>query len=266
MDDEIYKVVNAIRIFKGLTITELASETNINRGNLNTWLNAGSPDRLSSDKIKKVFDHLEIDRDPLCLRPGIHRFTIPSPTSGSVSLIESVIFTFFPEGGTFFPVWEKSGSLKIDHRDHGNDEILFSGMKGKRWVAVPKFAHDMRVIFKMGEKAKHIIRHINNKSLSAPFLSGERGWYSADRRILLPDQLFARVASDESLTVSELDKILFGSPSDKGELLSSGDSRAREGGEPYAWTWERLVSVLRDQGKRPYEVAEELGLLERENK
>ena len=264
MDYEIFEVVNAIRIFKGLTITKLASETNINRGNLNTWLNSGSPDRLSSDKINRIFDYLEIDLDPLCLRTGIHRFTIPSPTSGSVFLIESVIFTFFPEGGTFFPVFEKSGALKIPLRDRDCDEILFSGIKWKRWVAVPKFAQDIRVIFKMGEKAKHI--HINDKSLSAPFISGEYGWHIADRRILLPDQLFARVASDESLTASELDKILFDFPSDKGELLSSGDSIAAEGEKAYAWTWERLVSALKAQGTVPEEVAQELGLTERENK
>ena len=266
MSYEFLKIMNAIRIFKGLTITELASETNTNRGNLNAWLNSGSPDRLSSDKIKKIFDYLEIDLDPLCLRPGIHRFTIPSPTSDSLSLIESVIFKFFPEGGTFFPVWEKSGALKIPLRDRDDGEILFSGTKWKRWVAVPKFVQDIRVIFKMGEKAKHIIRYINDKSLSAPFISGECGWHIADRRILLPDQLFARLASDESLTVSELDKILFDSPSYKGEILSSGDLIAREGEEPYTWTWDRLVSALKAQGKFPEEVASELGLVERENK
>ena len=164
MDTDIFKIANAIRIFRKLTITELAAETNINRGNLNAWLNSGSPDRLSSDKIKRIFDYLKIDLDPICLRSGIHRFTIPSPTSGSASLIESVIFKFFPEGGTFFPVEEESGSLKIPLRDR-DDENLFSGTKWKRWVAVPKFAHDIRVIFKMGEKAKHIISYINNKSL-----------------------------------------------------------------------------------------------------
>jgi len=267
VDYETYKVVNAIRIFKGLTITELASETNTNRGNLNAWLNSGSPDRLSSDKIKKIFDYLDIDLDPLCLRSGIHRFTIPSPTSGSIFLIESVIFKFFPKGGIFFPVFEKSGSLKIPLLERDGDEILFSfGTKWKRWVAVPKFAHDIRVIFKMGEKAKHIIRYINDKSLSAPFISGEYDWHIADKRILLSDQLFARVASDESLTVSELDKILFDSPSNKGELLSSGNLIVSEEEKAYGWTWERLVSELKAQGKGPEKVAEELGLMKQVNK
>lgn len=267
MDYETYKVMNAIRIFKGLTITELASETNTNRGNLNAWLNSGSPDRLSSDKIKKIFDYLEIDLDPLCLRPGIPRFTIPSswPLSESVALIESVIFKFFPEGGTFYPVWEKSGASKIIPLERDPSE-MFLGTKWKRWVAVPKFAHDIRVIFKMGEKAKPAYRYFTNKSLLKPFMSGECDWHIADRRILLPDQLFARLASDESLTVSELDKILFSSPSYEGELLSSGNSIATEGEEVYAWTWARLVSVLKDRGKIPQEVAEELGLEKRENK
>ena len=87
MDENIFKSANEIRILKELTITKIAAETNINRGNLNAWLNSGSPDRLSSDKIKKILDYLEIEPDPLRLLPGVHRFTIPSPTSGSVSVI-----------------------------------------------------------------------------------------------------------------------------------------------------------------------------------
>lgn len=33
-----------------------------------------------------------------------------------------------------------------------------------------------------------------------------------------------------------------------------------------AWSWERLVSVLKNRGRIPQDVAEELGLVERENK
>ena len=77
MNYELFEIAGAIRVFKGLTIAKLASETKINRGNLNVWLIDGSPDRLSSDKIKKIFDYLEIDLDPLRLRPRVHRFTIP---------------------------------------------------------------------------------------------------------------------------------------------------------------------------------------------
>lgn len=32
------------------------------------------------------------------------------------------------------------------------------------------------------------------------------------------------------------------------------------------WTWERLISVLKNQGRIPREVAQELGLVERETK
>jgi transcriptional regulator with XRE-family HTH domain len=265
MDADIFQIADAIRIFKGLTITDLASKTKINRGNLNAWLNAGTPDRLSSDKIKKIFDYLEIDLDPLRIRPGIHRFTIPSPTTGSVSLIESVIFRFFPEGGTFYPVWEKSGTLKIGQIETDNDnEMLYSGTQWKRWVAVPKFAHDIRVIFKMGEKAKHLYHYFNDKTLSEPFMSGVCGWHGPDSRILLPDQLFARLSTDESLTVSELDKILSYSPSS--DYLWTGDSIATEDQMETeydrGWTWEAVVRRAKEAGLKPEEVAERLGLSE----
>ncbi len=265
MNADNFQIADAIRIFKGLTITELASQTRINRGNLNAWLNSGSPDRLSSDKIKKLFDYLEIDMDPFRLQTGIHRFTIPGPTSDSVSLIESVIFRFFPEGGTFYPVWEKSRTLKIAPLETDNDnEILYRGIQWKRWVAVPKSTHEIRVIFKMGEKAKHLYHYLTNKSLSEPFMSGAYGWHGADSRILLPDQAFARLAYGESLTVSELDKILFNPPSS--DYLWTGDSIAAEDQleteYDSGWTWDRLVSSLKAQGKVPEEVARREGLLE----
>jgi transcriptional regulator with XRE-family HTH domain len=263
MDYELFQIADAIRIFKGLTITEVASETKINRGNLNAWLKSGSPDRLSADKIKKIFDYLEIDLDPLRLRPGIHRFTITPRPFNEAALIEPVIFKFFPEGGTFYTVWEKKQT-----------EVSFLGSRWTRWVAVPKLAHDIKVIFKIGEKTKYTYRHFLNyhgsvyKSLSELFMSGVCGWHVAESRILLPDRVFARVSSDESLTVSELDKILFNPPSS--DYLWTGDSIAAED-QPETeydsqWTWDRLVSALKAQGKVPEEVARREGLLDHENK
>lgn len=253
MDDDIFKIADEIRILKELTITELASETNINRGNLNAWLNAGTPDRLSSDKIKKIFDYLKIDLDPLRLRPGIHRFTIPIPASNSVSLTESVIFKFFPEGGTFYPVWGKSFAVNIDQSEDAN-ELLSSRIQWRRWVAVPKFTHDIRVIFKMGEKAKRIFRY---KFLSAPFIFGVSGWHQAEK-INLPDQVFSRLAHDESLTVTELDKILSYSPSS--DYLWSGESIASDPGIDYGWTWSLILKKAKESGLTPREVAKRLGL------
>jgi transcriptional regulator with XRE-family HTH domain len=262
MDENIFKSANEIRILKELTITKIAAETNINRGNLNAWLNSGSPDRLSSDKIKKILDYLEIEPDPLRLLPGVHRFTIPSPTSGSVSVIESVIFKLFPDGGTYYHIFEKSRALKVGGQLEcdNNNEPLFTGIRWKRWVAVPKLVHNIRIIFKMGEKAKHINRYVINNSLSAPFISGVCGWNNADSKIFLPDQLFARLSSDESLTVSELDKIIsYPLPSN---FLWTGDSIAAEEGTEYdsGWTWEAIMSKAKEAGLKPEEVAKRLGL------
>ncbi len=264
MDDDIFKFVNGIRILKELTITKVATETKINRGNLNAWLNSGSPDRLSSDKIKKILDYLEIDPDPLRLRPGVHRFTIPSPTSGSVSVIESVIFKLFPDGGTYFHIFEKSRALKVGGQLEcdDNNEPMFTGIRWKRWVAVPKLVHDIRIIFKMGEKAKHINRYVINNSLSAPFMSSVCDWNNAESKIFLPDQLFTRLSSDESLTVSELDKILsFPHPSD---FLWTGESVAAEDqletNYDSGWTWDLIMKNAKEAGIKPEEVAEKLGL------
>ena len=259
MDEDIFKIANEIRILKELTITKVAVETNINRGNLNAWLNTGSPDRLSSDKIKKIFDYLEIELDPLRLRPGVHRFTIPGPTSGGVSLIESVIFKLFPDGGTFCPIFEKSRGLKIRQLGYSLDHEIFSDGRWKRWVAVPKLVHDIRIIFKMGEKGKRY-RYLIDKSLSAPFTSGAYGWNIADSKIFLPDPLFARLSSDESLTVSELDKILSYSP--PSDYLWTGESIAAEEGveNDSGWTWEAVVTKAQKSGLTPREVAEKLGL------
>lgn len=265
MKYELFEIADAIRVFKGLTITELASETKINRGNLNAWLNAGSPDRLSSDKIKKIFDYMEIDLDPLRLRPGIHRFTIPKPTYHYVRLM-SVIHELFPEGGTVYPVRKESYSETIGLYEFDN-ETFFSGIQEIIWVAVPKLIRDVRVVFKMAVKTKRM----STDPLPKPFSSG--AWHFADNSNLksnggrdLPDQVFSRLAYDESLTVPELNKILFNSSSYERELLSLGNLMATEEEGAIIWTWERLVSALKAQGKVPEEVAAELGLVERENK
>ena len=268
MDDDIFKFANGIRILKELTITQLATETKINRGNLNAWLNSGSPDRLSSDKIKKILDYLEIEPDPLHLRPGVHRFTIPSPTSGSVTVIESVIFKLFPEGGTYYYIFEKNRALKVggELECDDNNEPMFTGIRWKRWVAVPKLVHDIRIIFKMGEKAKHVNRYVINNSLSAPFMSGVCGWNNADNKILLPNQLFTRLSYDESLTVSELDKILsFPHPSDylwTKRSIAAEDQLETEYGS--GWTWEAIMTKAKEAGLSPREVAEKLGLENKE--
>ena len=258
MDADIFQIANAIRIFKGLTITKLASEIKINRGNLNAWLNSGSPDRLSSDKIKTIFNYLGIDLEPLHLRPGIHRFTIPKPTYTDVRLI-SVIHDLFPEGGTVYPVRKESYSQTLGGYEFDN-ETFFSGIQEIIWVAVPKLIHDARVIFKMGVKTYQLK---STRGLPKPFCSGP--WHFADNSNSksnggrdLPDQVFLRLAYDESLTVPELDKILFNSSPYEGLLL--GNSIAAEEGKAYSWTWERLVSSLKKQGKTPGEVAKKLGL------
>ncbi|MHB1758356.1 MAG: helix-turn-helix domain-containing protein [Leptospirillum sp.] len=267
MDYELFQIADAIRIFKGLTITELASETKINRGNLNAWLNSGAPDRLSSDKIKKIFDYLEVDLDPLRLRPGIHRFTIPKPTIYYVNLIIEVMAKLFPEGGTVFPVRKKSYSETGWYEFEFDNESFFSGTQGIILVAVPKFIHDVRVILKMAEK-KHLMPA---RSLPSPFPgvtwhleSNLRSRSNCGRE--LPDQVFSRWVYDESLTVSELDKILFnpvlgGFDSSEYEgLMEWENSMAMEGEGAIIWTWERLVSSLKEQGKSPDEVAKKLGL------
>jgi len=259
MDADIFQIADAIRIFKGLTITEVASETRINRGNLNAWLKSGSPDRLSSDKIKKIFDYLEIDLDPLRLRPGIHRFTIPKPTINNVNLIVSVIHGFFPEGGTVFPVRKKSYSETIGLYEFDN-KSFFSGIQEIIWVAVPKFIHDVRVAFKMAEKKQLMPA----RSLLQPFPSGPWNW--ADNSSSksnggrdLPDQVFSRLAYDESLTVPELDKIL--------SIFSEtppldGASFAREDEAENTWTWNLVLRRAREAGLKPEEVAKRLGLSE----
>jgi len=267
MDYELYQVANAIRIFKGLTITKLASETMINRGNLNAWLNAGSPDRLSSDKIKKIFDYLETDLDPLRLRPGIHRFTIPKPTIHYVNLIIEVMGNLFPEGGTVFPVRKKSYSETVWHEFEFDIESFFSGTQGIILVEIPKFRHDVRVILKMAEK-KHLMPA---RSLPYPFPG--RTWHlESNLRSRtncgrdFPDQVFSRWVYDESLTVPEFDKFFFnpvlgGFDSSEYEgLLEWKNSMASDGEGAIIWTWERLISALKAQGKVPEEVARREGL------
>ena len=113
----------------------------------------------------------------------------------------------------------------------------------------------------MGEKGKYY-RYLNDKSLSAPFTSGICSWNIADSKIFLPDPLFARLSSDESLTVSELDKFLFHPlPSN---FLWTGETIVAEA-QPEkdyvsVWTWNLIMKKAKESGLTPREVAEKLGL------
>ena len=112
-------------------------------------------------------------------------------------------------------------------------------------------------------------KRMSTDPLPKPFYSGP--WHFADPSNLksnggrdLPDQVFSRLAYDESLTVPELDKILFNPPSSDylwtEDSIAAEDQLETEYGS--GWTWDRLVSLLKAQGKVPEEVARREGLLE----
>lgn len=106
------------------------------------------------------------------------------------------------------------------------------------WVAVPH-DHSFRIILSISQLISGLFDN-DPFNIESPWKRQDLVYLKNDQRGIV-DRL-----KGESLTIPDLDAI-----------IGINDS---------SWTWERLVAVLKDQGKVPEEVAQELGLTERENK
>lgn len=244
-------LIEALRIFHGLSLRQLAQKAGLDPSGLSYWLR-GKESRVSLERLKPAMALLGIGDTGLV--PGVHKWSLPTPSRENTSRAEKTVQTLLPGGGTIFQI-RLSGILNPISTNH-----LITTLAFLSWVLVPDHFPDVRLIFRIGY-------HSRTKQLlttppfpfGSPFLvpanlgTGWR-WNTDDppdtdtpkKWNVLERNKYKKLMEDD-FTVDALDNFLG---------LSNEDD----------WTWDRLVSALKAQGKFPEEVASELGLVERETK
>ena len=241
-------LIDTLRIFHGLSLRGLAKEARLDPSSLSYWLR-GKESRVSLERLKPAMSLLGLGETGLV--PGVHKWSLPTPSREHFSRAEKTVQTLLPGGGTLYQV-RLGGILNPVSTDQ-----LITTLAFVSWVGVPDHFPDVRLIFRIGY-------HSRTKQLLGSYPFGESwlgfnlgsGWRCSTndppgaetpkKWIVLERNKYKELMEDD-FTVEALDNFLG---------LSNEDD----------WTWERLVSVLKDRGRIPQEVAEELGLVERENK
>lgn len=238
-------LIDSLRIFQGLSLRQLAKKAGLDPSSLSYWLR-GKESRVSLERLKPAMFLLGLGETGLV--PGVHKWSLPTPTREHISRSEKTVQTLLPGGGTIFQI--RLGGILNPISTEG----LITTLAFVSWVLVPDHFHDVRLIFRIGY-------HSRTRQLFTPppFPFASRflvpanmgnGWrWNTDdspdtdtpkKWIVLERNNYKKLMEDD-FTVEALDNFLG---------LSNED----------AWSWERLVSSLKEQGKTPEEVAKKLGL------
>lgn len=229
------KIINNLIRLRGEKILLLSKKTGINRGNLSLWLKDAKSGYLSEEKVQILSEELGYDYREGKLLPGIHRWG--ESWREGILLVET-LNSLSPSGGMIVPVIiyiDPPDFFTVGNKDVSADNYNYAGHY-QNYLIVISNDRSFRIIFDIGQDlfdADFI------KTFFPGFEKTKIEFEYNQRRII--DRL-----ENDFLSIPELDKII--------------------GINASEWTWERLVSVLKDQGKVPEEVAQELGLTERENK
>ena len=254
------RIINSLISLRKEKILPLSKKTGINRGNLSLWLKDAKNGYLSKEKIHILSQALGYDEQNGKLLAGIHRWFVD--ISVERFTLSEVLNSISPTGGKIIPA-----KICI-YPSHSLGKDFVVGVFKYYWVIIPN-DRSIRIIIFLGEYTEdHDFSEFYNPIIEYEYVLNS--WKSSEDLLFDFSQVKVTGISEklesESLSVSELDKILFDSPSYKKELLPLGNLRLTEEEKTYGWTWDRLVSALKAQGKVPEEVAEELGLVDRETK
>jgi len=219
---------------KGISISELAEKNDIPQSNLSKWFNEKKGGYVREEKIERMAKYLGLDYKTDKLLPGIHRWYLYSKDS---KIFIEPLNSILPAGGEILPI---RFCLNPENLYETEGKVYSVGGEYRFYfVAVP---HDRscRILIEFGfDMTDDFIHLVDSELKKTNWKIGKPKKFEADEKKII-DRL------EKTISIPELDTILGSNYSD--------------------WTWERLVSVLKDQGKVPVEVALELGLVDHENK
>lgn len=236
------KTINNLITLRGEKILPLSKKTGINRGNLSLWLKDIKGGYLSKEKVHTLSQALGYDYQDGKLLKGIHRW--PASWKDGKLLVET-LNSLSPSGGMLIPVIiciDPPDFFTVENEDGSTDNYGGNGHYQIHLIAIP---NDLSFRVILGT-SQNVFSRDFLETFFPELEKTKSSWkthlveFEYDRRRII-DRL-----DNDSISIPELDKII--------------------GINDLEWTWERLVSVLKEQGKVPVEVAFELGLVERENK
>jgi transcriptional regulator with XRE-family HTH domain len=243
------RILFNIARLKGLSVMKLANENDISQANLSRWFKGEKGGYVKEEKIERMAKYLGINYKTGEILPGIHRWSAADSEEGVPFVI--ILNLLSPAGGDLVLVRITDVPLEVsfvteDKTSLGGPIEVLSGRVEQEYIVVIPYDRSFRLIFEGWErnfqppgidyfieeeleKSKSSWKFKRNKDGRLPSLT-----FEADEK-----GIFDRL-ENEALSIEELDTIL--------------------GVEESQWTWERLVSALKAQGKVPEEVAKKLGL------
>lgn len=219
---------------KGISISELAKENDIPQSNLSKWFHGKKGGYVKEEKIERVAKYLGLDYKTGKLLPEIHHWYI--------YWIDSKIFieplnSVSPAGGELIFV---RFCLNQEHFYETEGKVYGVGGEYRFYLVAIPHDYSCRILIEIGfDPPDDFFLSIDSELKKTNWKKGKPKKFEADERKII-DRL------KKTLSIPEFDTII--------------------GINTSEWTWDRLVSSLKEQGKTPGEVAQELGLLERENK
>ena len=233
---------------------KLANENEISQANLSRWFKNQKGGYVKEEKIERMATYLGVNYISGKLFPGVHKWSLPSPTREHISRCEKTVQTLMPGGGTIFQI--RLGGILNPISTEG----LITTLAFVSWVLVPDHFQDVRLILRIGyySRTRQLLTTppfpFSSRLLIPANMGNGWRWNTDDspdtdtpKKWIVLERNNYKKLMEEDFTVEALDNFLG---------LSNED----------VWTWERLISVLKNQGRIPREVAQELGLVERDTK
>lgn len=226
----------------------LANENDISQANLSRWFKGQKGGYVKEEKIERMAQYLGVDYKTGKFLPGVHRWKVI--TYKGIPLVPTLIIptlsSLSPGGGDLVLIGTTIPRDLLAEQEMAFDVVINGGKHLAYIVAIP-YDRSFRLIIDIASPMafSHIREELKKTNNSWKFKKNKEGQFvnvtfEADEKEIINH------FENNSLSVEELDRIL---------VI-----------EESQWTWDRLVAVLKGQGKFPEEVAQELGLVERENR
>lgn len=222
---------------KNISVMKLANETGISQANLSRWFKNQKGGYVKEEKIERMATYLGVNYKSGKLFPGIHRWN--GVESGTSENFIKSINALSPRGGEFYVIKEVLNTyVTQDIEEFVEEDAEF--VKSHDFLVSVPFDRSFRIISDTWLEGNGSVEGI--QTVLKEFKS-QWNLKKDEKGNLLELEfepgIYNRL-NDETLTVSELDMIL--------------------GIEESLWTWERLVSTLKEKGVLPEEVARKLGI------
>lgn len=120
-----------IAVLKNISVMKLANENEISQANLSRWFKNQKGGYVKEEKIERMATYLGVNYISGKLFPGVHKWSLPSPTREHISRCEKTVQTLMPGGGTIFQI--RLGGILNPISTEG----LITTLAFVSWVLVP---------------------------------------------------------------------------------------------------------------------------------